>query len=147
MVHECQGEAMRIGELAKEAGVNVQTLRFYEREGLLPKPSRTGSGYRDYARRDLDRVRFIRSCQDLGFTLKDVREVFDLHRVLASPERSEQLKPKAQAKFLAAAGRRLALIDEKLKALAQMKREMTALVQTLKGRQKPVCPVSGMRVT
>lgn len=138
---------MRIGELAKEARVNVQTLRFYERESLLPRPGRTKSGYRDYSERDLERVRFIRSCQEIGFTLKDVKEVFDLHRVLASPERAESLKPKAQARFLAAADRRLARIDEKLQILVQMKHDMTALVATLKGKQKPVCPVSGIRVT
>lgn len=138
---------MRISELARAARIHVQTLRFYEREGLLPKPSRTSSGYRDYSARDLDRVQFIRSCQNLGFTLSDVREVFDLHRVLASPERAESLKPKAQARFLAAAGKRLATIDEKLAVLTQMKRDMTALVETLQGKQKPVCPVSGIQVT
>ncbi len=56
---------MRIGELANEAGVNIQTLRFYEREGLLAKPARTGAGYRTYTVRDLDRVKFIRSCRGL----------------------------------------------------------------------------------
>jgi DNA-binding transcriptional MerR regulator len=142
-----RGLTMRIGELAKRANVNVQTLRFYEREGLLPKPGLTGAGYREYAKRDVDRVMFIRSCQEIGFTLKDVKEVFDLHRVLASPERSEHLKPKAQAEFLATAHRRLALIDEKLKILTQMKKDMQDLVATLEGQQKPVCPVSGLKVT
>jgi MerR family mercuric resistance operon transcriptional regulator len=137
---------MQIGELAKRAGVNVQTLRFYEREGLMPKPLRTRSGYRAYAARDLARLKFIRSCQEIGFTLKDVKEVFDLHRVLASPERAENLKPPAQTKFLAAAERRLALIDEKLKLLRQMKKEMTGLVGTLRLSRKPVCPVSGIEV-
>jgi DNA-binding transcriptional MerR regulator len=138
---------MRISELARKAGVNVQTLRFYEREGLLPKPARLPSGYREYVRRDVDRVQFIRSCQDIGFTLKDVKEVFELHRVLALPERAENLKPKAQEKFLGAAERRLVSIDEKLRVLKKMKRDMSTLVSTLKGRQKPVCPVSGLQVT
>jgi len=138
---------MRISELAKLASVNVQTLRFYEREGLLPKPARTGSGYREYARRDVDRVQFIRSCQEIGFTLKDVREVFELHRILALPERAENLKPKAQEKFLTAAERRLASIDDKLRILKKMKKDMTLLVGTLKSHQKPTCPVSGHRVT
>ncbi|MGD0191463.1 MAG: MerR family transcriptional regulator [Rhizomicrobium sp.] len=137
---------MQIGELATCAGVNIQTLRFYEREGLIPKPPRTRSGYREYAARDLARVRFIRSCQEIGFTLKDVKEIFDLHRVLASPERAETLKPPAQTKFLAAAERRLALIDEKLKILRQMKKDMTGLVGTLKLSRKPVCPVSGVEI-
>jgi MerR family transcriptional regulator, copper efflux regulator len=138
---------MRIGELAKHAGVSVQTLRFYERQGLLAKPARRASGYREYADRDLQRVNFIRSCQGIGFTLKDVKEVLELHRVLASPERAENLKPQAQEKLLATAGRRLASIDAKLRVLIQMKSGMTTLVATLDARQKPVCPVSGVQVT
>jgi DNA-binding transcriptional MerR regulator len=138
---------MRIGELAKHAGVSVQTLRFYERQGLLAKPARRASGYREYADRDLQRVNFVRSCQGIGFTLKDVKEVLELHRVLASPERAENLKPQAQEKFLATAGRRLASIDAKIRVLIQMKSGMTMLVATLDARQKPVCPVSGVQVT
>jgi MerR family copper efflux transcriptional regulator len=137
---------MRIGELAKSAGVNVQTLRFYEREGLIPKPARTQSGYRDYARRELARVTFIRSCQEIGFTLREVKEVFELHRILASPVRAECLKPGARKRFLAAAERRLAMIDAKLTILLRMKKDMSGLVATLKHRQKPVCPVSGFEV-
>jgi MerR family mercuric resistance operon transcriptional regulator len=138
---------MRIGELARTAGVQIGTLRFYEREGLLPKPGRTRSGYRDYTPRDAERVHFIRACQEIGFTLSDVREVFELHRVLALPQRAELLKPKAQRDFLVAAGRRLATIDAKLEILTRMKTDMQTLIATLDGREKPVCPVSGARVT
>ena len=137
---------MRIGELAKSPRVNVQILRFYERDGLIPPPARTRSGYREYARSDLARVCFIRSRQEIGFTLRDVRKVLDLHRVLASPERAENLKPGARRKFLAAAERRLGLIDAKLRTLHQMKKDMTCLVATLKHRRKPVCPASGVEV-
>src|SRR5471032_1577266 len=129
---------MRIGELAKNARVNVQTLRFYERQGLLPKPARLASGYREYADRDVQRVNFIRSCQGIGFTLKDVKEVLELHRILASPERAENLKPQAQEQLLATADRRLACIDEKVNVLLQMKSGMSTLVRTLSGRKKPV---------
>ncbi len=138
---------MRIGELAKATGVNIQTIRFYEREGLLRKPLRLPSGYREYAPTDVAHITFIRSCQGIGFTLRDVKEVLDLHGVLASPEQTENLKPKAQKELLMAARRRLASIDEKLKLLVAMKRGMTALVTTLGSRQKPTCPVSGMTVT
>src|SRR5579872_1700433 len=105
------------GELAKLAGVGIETLRFYEREHLLPKPQRTRSGYREYSRQDLERVRFIRSCQEIGFTLNDVKEVFELHRILALPDRAEAIKPNAQEKMLRAAEHRLALIDAKLRIL------------------------------
>lgn len=138
---------MRSGELAKRVGVNVETLRFYEREGLLPQPARTRSGYRQYEKRDLERVRLIRSCQEIGFTLREVKEVLELHHVLASAERAERLKPRAQARLLAAANRRLALIDEKLRTLLKVRTDMAALVATLGGQGKPVCPVSRRAVT
>jgi len=113
----------------------------------LPKPARTRSGYRQYEQRDLERVRLIRSCQEIGFTLREVKEVLDLHRVLAAPIRTARLKPRAQARLLAAAGRRLALIDEKLRTLEKMRADMAALVATLAGHGKPVCPVSRIAVT
>lgn len=138
---------MRIGELAKLANVNIQTVRFYERKGLLAKAARTQAGYRLYHLRDIDRVRFIRSCQEIGFTLTDIKEVNDLHRVLSLRDPEEKLKPAAQAKLLATANRRLNSINSKLRLLAKMKLEMKALVATLAGRSKPVCPVSGFAVT
>ena len=138
---------MRSGEFAKRLGVNVETLRFYEREGLLRNPARTPSGYRQYERGDLERVRLIRACQEIGFTLREVREVLELHRVLASPQRAARLKPQAQARLLAAADRRLALIDDKLRTLQKVRSDMAALVATLEGRGKPVCPVSHQAVT
>ena len=69
---------MRIGELARHAGVAVDTVRYYERLGLLPEPRRIASGYRDYARTDLDRLKFIRNSKALGFTLDEIRELMDV---------------------------------------------------------------------
>jgi MerR family copper efflux transcriptional regulator len=66
---------MRIGELAALAEVNIQTVRFYEREGLLRAPVRTASGYRSYAERDLEHLHFIRLCQGLGFTLREIQQL------------------------------------------------------------------------
>lgn len=63
---------MRIGEVAAEAGVNVQTVRYYERRGLLDEPGRTPSGYREYAADAARRVRFIKRAQELGFTLGEI---------------------------------------------------------------------------
>jgi len=138
---------MRSGELARRVGVSVETLRFYEREGLLPRPARTRCGYRQYQQRDLEQLRLIRSCQQIGFTLREVKDVLDLHRVLAAPERAGRLKPRAQTRLLAAAGRRLTLLDEKLRTLQKMRTDMAALVATLGGVGKPVCPVSRKAVT
>ena len=75
---------MLIGELARRASVNIQTIRFYEREGLLPAPSRNNSGYRRYEASDLERVTFIKRNQELGFTLDEIKQLLDLHRVVAA---------------------------------------------------------------
>ncbi|MHB1194223.1 MAG: MerR family transcriptional regulator [Longimicrobiales bacterium] len=69
---------MKIGELAREAEVSVQTVRYYERRGLLPTPDRTTSGYREYDGSDILRLGFISRAKDLGFTLSEVQELLDL---------------------------------------------------------------------
>src|SRR5690606_5344216 len=71
-------ETMRIGEFARKAGVNVQTVRYYERRGLLPEPERRESGYREYSPDCLDRLQFIRRSQELGFTLSEIEELLAL---------------------------------------------------------------------
>ena len=96
---------MQIGQPARAAGVNIQTIRFYEREKLLPSPPRTASGYRDYRKSDLDRVLFIRRNHEIGFTLAEIRQLLDLHggletmprkawrRVSSLPGKSDERKP------------------------------------------------------
>ena len=69
---------MKIGELASEAGVDVQTVRYYEREGLLEAPARTASGYRSYGPRHLERLNFIRHCRSLDMPLADVQRLLQL---------------------------------------------------------------------
>ncbi|MCX7960320.1 MAG: Cd(II)/Pb(II)-responsive transcriptional regulator [Burkholderiales bacterium] len=71
---------MRIGELARRAGVDVQTVRYYEREGLLDAPARTPSGYRAYGPAHLERLRFVRHCRSLDMALADIRRVLALAR-------------------------------------------------------------------
>lgn len=66
---------MTIGQLAKQVGVNVQTVRFYERRGLLPEPTRKESGYRIYGSDDLHRLRFIRHAKTLGFSLDEIATI------------------------------------------------------------------------
>jgi MerR family copper efflux transcriptional regulator len=65
---------MTIGRLAKQAGVNIDTIRYYERNGLIPEPLRRASGYRQYGVGDLRRLRFILRAKDLGFTLAEIGE-------------------------------------------------------------------------
>ncbi len=66
------------GTLAKEAGVNVETIRYYENIGLMPEPFRTANGYRVYDETDLKRLSFIRRCRELGFSLDEVRDLLGL---------------------------------------------------------------------
>jgi DNA-binding transcriptional MerR regulator len=86
---------MWISQTAREAGVNAQTLRYYERRGLLPRPPRRGSGYREYPADAVRIVRFIKKAQELGFSLDEIEELVRLrgvrrgerHRVRAIAER------------------------------------------------------------
>ncbi len=71
---------MKIGQLAQRAEVNIDTVRYYEREGLLPKPERLSSGYRIYGEGDVKRLRFVRRAKSLGFTLPEIRELLALSR-------------------------------------------------------------------
>lgn len=69
---------MRIGELARQAGVEVQTVRYYEREGLLAAPSRTASGYRAYGPGHLERLNFVRHCRSLDMPIAEIKRLIDL---------------------------------------------------------------------
>ncbi|HEX5461779.1 MAG TPA: MerR family transcriptional regulator [Steroidobacteraceae bacterium] len=138
-------QLLRIGQLAKKAGVSVQTIRFYEREGLLAPPSRTLSGYRAYTASDLERVRVIRVCQKVGFTLKDVKVVLEPHEVLASCSGASSARSAAREKMLIFARQRLLQIEEKLAALTQQRADMAALVATLAEDAVMVCPASRAR--
>ena len=70
---------MRIGELARRADCAVETIRYYEREGLLPAPARTGGNYRTYAERHLERLAFIRRCRSLDMTQEEIRALLSVH--------------------------------------------------------------------
>ena len=71
-------ETLTIGELAEAGGIGVETVRFYERKGLLAPPPRSPAGYRQYSPETVDRVRFIRRAQSLGFALREIAELLDL---------------------------------------------------------------------
>ena len=69
---------MRIGELARAAGVKAETIRYYEREGVLASPPRTQANYRDYSPKDARRLNFIRRARDLGFSMTRIRDLLEL---------------------------------------------------------------------
>ncbi|MDC7823627.1 MerR family DNA-binding protein [Pseudomonas sp. BLCC-B13] len=76
---------LTIGVLARDSGVNLETIRFYERSGLLPAPQRSPSGYRHYQKQDVRRLRFIRRGRELGFSLEEIRSLLDLAAHPESP--------------------------------------------------------------
>jgi len=90
--------AMTIGELAKAAGVHIETVRYYERCGLLPEPARRPSGYRAYAEATVARLRFIKNAQELGFALAEIEKLLAL-RVDANTTCAE-VRRQAEAKLL-----------------------------------------------
>jgi MerR family copper efflux transcriptional regulator len=87
---------LTIGQVARAARVNVQTIRFYEREGILAAPRRSRSGYRQYAGDTVRVVSFIKRAQELGFTLREARELLKLRA--AGPARKQAVRKAAEAK-------------------------------------------------
>lgn len=69
---------LTIGKVARISGVGIETIRFYEREGLIPEPPRRESGYRQYPPATIDRIHFVKRAKDLGFTLAEIRELLNL---------------------------------------------------------------------
>lgn len=116
------------GELARQSGVNIETVRYYERRGLLPEPLRSRSGYRLFSKDDVRRVRFIRRAQELGFSLKEIEELLAL-RVEPQSTRAD-VRRRAEAK--------MADIDEKVRQLLAMKKSLERLTASCSGRG-PLC--------
>jgi MerR family mercuric resistance operon transcriptional regulator len=133
---------MQIGELARAAGVNIQTIRFYEREELLPSPPRTASGYRDFSQHHLDRILFIRRNHEIGFTLAEVRQLLYLHGALETMPRPLRRKPAEVKEIIAIGKERLGQINGKICALQMMSRQLEFLVRHLEESAPTTCPVA-----
>jgi MerR family transcriptional regulator, copper efflux regulator len=119
------GAEMRIGELAERTGASVQTVRYYERRGLLPEPDRMRSGYRIYDESDLLRLRFILRAKDLGFTLSEIRELLDLR---VDPSRTaDDVRELAQEK--------IADVDARMRDLRRIRRVLGQLVEACAARR------------
>ena len=108
---------MRIGAAAEQAGVNVQTLRYYERRGLLPRPPRRTSGYREFADDAVRVVRFVKRAQDLGFTLDEIEE---LPRLRNDKRRDRVRVPTVAAQRVRDIERRIAELQAMNKALSHL---------------------------
>ncbi|MFC3651261.1 heavy metal-responsive transcriptional regulator [Dyella humi] len=124
--------SLTIGTVAKRAGVPIDTIRYYEREGLLPEPLRRASGYRSYNETAIKRLRFIRRAKDLGFTLEEIRDLLALSGdrrggVKAVRKRAEQ---------------RLASIDARIAELMRIRKGLQQLIEACPGHGDPEhCPI------
>jgi MerR family mercuric resistance operon transcriptional regulator len=132
---------MRISELAGQASVNVQTIRFYERQRLIREPARTSSGYRNYSPQDLETVKFIKWAQNLGFTLKEVRQLLSLHSAVANmaKERPKRSSHELQ-RIIRMAEVKLENVQERMGLLKVMENELQSMIAKLQCRPVPICP-------
>lgn len=123
---------MTIGKVAERAGVGVETVRFYEREGLIEQPPREGSGWRQYPEGVVTRLRFIRRAQELGFSLKEIEELVSLR--LDPSGDSADVKARAEAK--------IAEIQNKIRDLQGMEDALARLASACSG-EGPIeeCPI------
>jgi Hg(II)-responsive transcriptional regulator len=122
---------MWISQAAEQAGVNVQTLRYYERRGLLPKAPRRTSGYREFPQDSVRVVRFIKRAQDLGFSLAEVEQLLRLRRQSG----------RNRARIRAVAEKKIRQIDQKLAELNRMRRALETLVHTCHEGTSLECPI------
>jgi Hg(II)-responsive transcriptional regulator len=123
---------MRTSQVAEQAGVNVQTLRYYERRGLLPEPPRGESGYRVYGPDVVRRVRFVKRAQELGFGLSDAESLLAL--AAGGPESCEAARELAATK--------VAELDRRIADLVAMRDSLERLVATcLRPRAERECPL------
>ncbi len=111
---------MRTSEVAAQAQVNAQTLRYYERRGLLPEPERTQSGYRAYTSDAVRVVRFVKRAQQLGFTLDDIEEL--LHLAEGGPDSCDDARAMART--------RIADLQRRIEELVGMRDALVRLVDT-----------------
>ncbi len=125
-------KAMTIGQLASLSGVGVETIRFYERVGLLEQPARPGFGYRHYQPEVISRLNFIKTAKDLGFTLKEIKELLALRvtKDTVCPEVRQQAEVKLEA------------IEQKIMDLDNLKRALSDLVVACtENRLTTQCPI------
>ncbi|SDX75686.1 MerR family transcriptional regulator, mercuric resistance operon regulatory protein [Collimonas sp. OK242] len=120
---------LTIGKLAEAAGVNVETIRYYQRRGLLDEPAKPLGGHRRYPADMSKRVRFIKRAQALGFTLSEVGGLLSLDEAHACTDTR------------ALAARKLILIDQKMADLAVMRQMLGGLMQQCVGDGHAVCPI------
>jgi MerR family copper efflux transcriptional regulator len=114
---------LSIGVVARRAGIGIDTIRYYEREGLLPAPRRRASGYRDYDAGAIEQLRFIRRAKDLGFSLDEIRELLAL-----STDRERGVKGVKQRAQV-----RLDAVEQRIRELKRMQKGLKQLIAACPG--------------
>ncbi|SRR6266536_1350372 len=122
---------MWMSEAADRAGVNVQTIRYYERRGLLPSPARRRSGYREFPSDTVPRIRFIKRAQDLGFSLDDIAELLQL--------RTDRVRNRGRV--CAVAERRLHQVEDKMAKLVALRQALQTLIHRCQSGAALACPI------
>jgi MerR family mercuric resistance operon transcriptional regulator len=133
MTETIRSRAKRItrGVLSKRTGCNIETVRYYERIGLMPDPGRSEGGHRLYAEQHVRRLQFIRRCRELGFAIEEIRALLDL------VDRSDYTC--AEVRNIA-----IAHVDEvrrKIVDLRRLERTMTGMIEACAGGAVPDCPI------
>jgi MerR family mercuric resistance operon transcriptional regulator len=122
----------KIGEVASRADVNKETVRYYEKRELIPKPDRRRSGYRIFTQRHIDQIKFIKRAQELGFTLSEIKELLDLR--MDENTTCSQIKSEAREKYQD--------VVEKIKDLSRIEETLVKLIDSCSGGgPKGDCPI------
>ena len=124
--------ALRIGEVAKQSDVGIETIRYYERQGLLAEPDRRPSGYRQYDEAVVARLQFIRRAKELGFTLAEIKELLGLWFDVRT--KCVQVRQRAEQKIVN--------IEDKVRSLQKMKRSLKKIISQCENRDAvDECPL------
>src|SRR5690606_9078894 len=130
--------AMNIGQLARQAGVPIDTVRYYERQGLIPEPPRSTSGYRQYGPGDVTRLEFIRRAKTLGFTLEEIGELMAISGNYSND--MKEMKQKASTK--------LQVVEARLEERVRMRAARRGLVDACPGHGPlAACPIMAALTT
>jgi MerR family mercuric resistance operon transcriptional regulator len=123
---------LSVGQVADRAGIGLETVRFYERQGLIEEPPRSASGYREYPQAVVARIRFIRRAKELGFTLKEIKELLSLR--LDPATTCADVKSRTEAK--------IADIEARIRSLRKMNKALVKLTAACSGRgTSSECPI------
>ncbi|RYG67034.1 Cu(I)-responsive transcriptional regulator [bacterium] len=122
---------MNIGEAAKVSGVNAKLIRHYESIGIVPKVSRTGSGYRVYTENDVHMLSFVKHARGLGFSMKEIKRLVSLWRN----------RSRASREVKALAETHIETLDRKINELQEMRDTLQHLARNCHGDSRPECPI------